>query len=135
MTTTINHDKRLTITRKILCNYFKNLKTPADYNQIMSFTKEIGLDVNKTTIYRQLDSLLSEGIILELDFGEGKKRYELNKKHHHHILCKKCKKIQCINIKEDFSEQEKAISRSTNFTITGHIFDFIGLCQKCKKDK
>ena len=105
---------------------------PVDYGQIMTYLEMNGRKVNKTTVYRQLDSLIRKGQIQELDFGEGKKRYELLKDHHHHLICTGCNKVQCVEIEENFKEQEAEIGRKTDFRITGHMLEFFGLCSSCQ---
>jgi len=123
---------RLTTTKKTILTCLIEQKKPLDYRQIESFLDSRGIKVNKTTIYRQLDQLQIKGIIQELDFGEGKKRYEIISKHHHHLICTACNKIECVNFEEDFNSQEAEISQYTNFRITGHMFEFLGICGKCQ---
>lgn len=84
---------------------------------------------NKTTIYRELENFIKEGLVKEIEFGDGKKRYESTKmKHHHHVICKNCGKIKNININEklilaDLNEKD--------FKIESHSIEFFGLCSSC----
>jgi len=123
----------LTVVKKATYLFFNELTEPADYNQIMDYLNKNGIKVNKTTIYRNLNALLAENKITELDFGEGKKRYELNKNHHHHLICNICKKIECFEIKQDLHEQETEISKNTDFKITSHMLEFFGICKDCQQ--
>lgn len=123
---------RFTPAREALCLFFRRQTMPVDYGQIMDYLKKTGLRVNKTTIYRQLDFLVEQGLIQELDFGEGKKRYELKKEHHHHLICTGCHKVQCIEIKENFKGQEDEIDKKENFKITSHMLEFFGICNNCQ---
>lgn len=89
------------------------------------------LGVNKTTVYRQIDKLIKEGQIIEVDFGEGKKRYELKSmSHHHHLICQKCAKLEDVVFEEKdiFSKIEK----NTRFKIVSHNLEFFGYCAKCQ---
>lgn len=123
---------RLTVARESIWNCFAQQKEPLDYSQILSYLNSRGINVNKTTIYRQLDYFQENGLIQELDLGEGKKRYEILSRHHHHLLCTKCNKVECIEFEEDFSSQIVEISKSTNFKVTGHMLEFLGICEKCQ---
>ena len=87
--------------------------------------------VNKTTVYREMEYLLLKGVATEVDFGDRKKRYELKGKHHHHVVCTNCKKVDEIIIKDDLKNIERMIFRSKHFKITNHTLEFFGLCQKC----
>lgn len=87
--------------------------------------------VNKTTIYRNIDSLIESGDIVEVDLLDGKKRYESSAlSHHHHLVCEKCKKIQDV----DFYEESilTQIEASTGFLLLKHNTEFFGLCASCK---
>lgn len=90
------------------------------------------LGVNKTTVYRQIEKFVKEGLILEVEFGDGKKRYELGSlDHHHHLICKKCKKIEDIALDEDIVLKE--VVKKTNFKVESHSLEFFGLCIDCNK--
>ena len=94
------------------------------------------------TVYRTVDLLVKHGIAQKFEFGEGKARYELVPKpgdpgHHHHLVCKKCKKI--VNY-DDFPEEEKSflnmveegLSDRYNFEIEDHMIQFYGYCRDCE---
>jgi Fur family ferric uptake transcriptional regulator len=98
-------------------------------------------NVGLTTIYRTLDVLSNLGMVLKLDFGDGRARYELAEghegaQHHHHLVCTKCNKVVDYT---DFIDDEVELLRKTekglgakyNFKITNHIIQFYGLCDKC----
>lgn len=89
---------------------------------------------NKTTIYRELFFLLENNFIKEVEFGDGKKRYEitLNKPHHHHVVCLNCKEIVNIPLEKELDEEENKIEKITNFKLTSHMLEFFGLCPNCK---
>jgi Fe2+ or Zn2+ uptake regulation protein len=96
----------------------------------------LGIVVNKTTIYRQLTHLKKINLIREVDFGDGKKRFELNtddcQRHHHHIICTNCKKVEEIYVNDDVKQIELEISRNKKFKVTSHSLEFFGLCKNCK---
>lgn len=89
------------------------------------------LGVNKTTVYRQIDKLLEDCVISEVNFGDGKKRYELKSlEHHHHLICRKCDKLEDVSFEEkDFLNKIKV---RTNFKITDHSLEFFGYCSNCQ---
>ncbi|MDD5531069.1 MAG: Fur family transcriptional regulator [bacterium] len=133
---------RLTTPRKIifyiLSSTPKHLSAEDIYFIIHKKNPKVGL----TTIYRTLDVLVKIGFLNKFDFGDGHSRYELieapNKQHHHHLICRKCSKILDYT---DFIEEEiklvkateKALSRKYKFEIKDHVFQFYGVCDKCKK--
>ncbi len=98
---------------------------PIDANYLIEKLK-----VNKTTVYRQIDKLLQENKIIEVELGDGKKRYELKDlKHHHHLVCKKCGNIDDIEIDEKMILG--SLSKKTSFKIESHSLEFFGTCVNC----
>ena len=88
--------------------------------------------VNKSTIYREIDSLLKYRIIISVGFCDGVKRYELLRlEHHHHLICMKCKSVTNVGIAENFSQEEKRIANEKKFTILNHNLEFFGFCKRC----
>ena len=102
-----------------------------DLQKIFKFKKILA---NKTTIYREINLLKEEGLILEIQLNEKNKRYELaSKKHHHHIVCVNCNKIEDVVLENDLKDQEKKISKNKKFKIINHSLEFFGICDKCQK--
>ncbi len=118
---------RLTRTRIACISLFEKTDGPVDAETLIKT-----LRVNKTTIYRELSTLLSEKLISEIDFGDGKKRYELtSKEHHHHLIFMKCKSVSEYIVITDLSKEEKNIKDTKKFTVLKHALEFFGYCQKC----
>jgi len=131
-TASFSGKNRTTPAREAICQFFDSSHEPTDFNQISEHLLSRGLEVNKTTVYRQLDFLLAEKLIEAIDLGEGKKRYEKKRDHHHHLVCTTCHQIECVGFSEDLSRQEAEITQTTRFKITGHTLDFFGICRKCQ---
>lgn len=119
------------VREKILSILEKSVNPIAAIDLINDFKLE-KFSVNKTTIYRELDFLMERDLISEIELGEGKKRYELNKGHHHHLVCLNCRSINDIDIETDLSEEEKRIYKITGFKVQLHSLEFFGLCRNCQ---
>ena len=134
---------RLTMPRKaileVLSNSDDHLSAEDIYISIHGLYPAIGL----TTVYRTLDLLVQMGVVFKFDFGDGRARYELmdhfsKKAHHHHLICTSCKTI--IDYDDFVHEEldlihktENALSERHNFQISGHMMQFYGLCDECRK--
>lgn len=116
-----------------IIEFIKHSSEPVDFFDIKKHLDDSHISANKTTIYRQLNSLLKDNTINEIDLGEGKKRYENRQEHHHHLYCTKCHKVACIKLNDDFSQEEKIIYNSKNFLVKNHKLDFFGLCEQCQE--
>ena len=106
---------RLTASRKAILQVFLNSKTPLSAAELNSHLEKMDVNVNKTTIYREIDFLKSQKVLRELPFGDGKKRYEKwPDNHHHHLVCISCDSIECIELKGCLEDEEKIILNKNN---------------------
>ena len=99
------------------------------YNMVSSTELKIGL----ATVYRTLALLTESGLALELNFGDGQKRYEHRYMHghHDHMICTECGKIIEFNHPRIEKLQEE-VAADKKFTITSHKLDLIGICNECQ---
>jgi len=124
---------RLTACRKVIISIFENSDIPLTVQEINRFLKRSGIRVNKTTIYRELDLLKRLGFVKEVEFGDGKKRFEnAAASHHHHFVCQNCESVSDIKINKEFEKLEQKLVKPRNFQVTDHILEFFGLCRNCQ---
>lgn len=86
-----------------------------------------------SSIYRTISLLKKLNLISEIEFGDGKKRYEitgLHNNHHHHLICNKCGEVDDVIINEE--NIVRKISADKNFLVLRHNFEFFGLCWGCR---
>jgi Fur family ferric uptake transcriptional regulator len=128
---------RETKNKRLIRNILQSSTHPLSVPELLVALKTLHITINKTTVYRELESLITQDKLIELDFGEGKKRFEWNTKtHHHHLICKKCQKVEHIDMTKlesavDIAEKEAL--ENNNFTVTGHTIELFGLCGGCNK--
>lgn len=124
---------RVTPIRGKMVETFASNDAPISAPDLINTFKVLRIKVNKTTIYRELDFLISKGLLKEIEFGDGKKRYELETgRHHHHIVCLICKKIEDVDLETDLSSEEKKLEKKTGFKIDSHSLEFFGYCKNCQ---
>jgi len=124
---------KITKQRRIVLKIFLECKNHVSveelYNLVLKTEPKIGL----ATVYRTLALLTKSGLALEMDFGDGQKRYESSFRslHHDHMVCTECGKILEFNhpLIEKYQEE---VAKQKNFKITSHKLDLFGLCNDCK---
>ena len=116
---------KITPQRKLILEKLSESKNPTTL-------KELHIKCNSVdfaSIYRSIKLFNELGIVEETNFADNKTRYELNsKQHHHHIICSDCGEINELPICL-ISE----IKKSTNYKITKHNMEFMGVCPECQK--
>ena len=122
--------QRMTILRVFLDNAGGHVSAEELYAMVKKENPDIGL----ATVYRTLDLLAEMGILMKMDFGDGKARFEMSDRevhHHHHLICLNCGKVEEFDL--DLLETlEESIENKTGFEIVDHRLKFYGYCGECK---
>lgn len=122
---------RQTKTRQTMIGILSDSKAPVSALDIINTFKNLGIKVHKTTIYRDLDQFSELGLIEEIDFGDGIKRFELsNLGHHHHLICQSCKNVEDIEVEDE--QIIENLPGLKDFKITRHSLEIFGLCGRCQ---
>ena len=105
-------------------------------NDIHEFLKGNAMDVNITTIYRYLDKLVEQGIVLKTVHGRKEQAtYQymdgrLECCHHLHMKCKECGRIQHLDC-GFMKEIAEHIGEEHGFVIDCRDSVITGLCREC----
>jgi len=94
--------------------------------------------ISMGTVYRNLDVLVSSGLIRKIGPDFPQMRFDGNTRDHYHITCIGCGRIEDMEIepKDDPALQlETVLGKLTKYGVFGHKLDFFGLCPECSKQK
>ena len=88
---------------------------------------------NISTVYRTLELLKELNLVMETDFGEGRVRYHVAEKgHHHHLVCRRCGKI--VDLEESMLYPlEDALLRDYDFEADLRHIAISGECGECRR--
>ena len=89
--------------------------------------------MTEATVYRTLEFLAGNGILLVADRGNGHLAYELSGESHHHIICRACG----AQMEVDPALLASAIGRiesETGYRLNAGHLTFVGLCPQCESD-
>jgi len=99
--------------------------------EVWELTRKIYPRLGLTTVYRTLEIFRKVGLVNVVHFHDGVNRYELDRDHHHHLICLNCGKVE--EVKECMIDEfEKRIAAITAFKITSHCFGLFGYCRACQ---
>lgn len=121
---------KLTPARLAVIEFLENTEKPADVEMILEKLKKAKIKADPATIYRILDIFHEKGLVQKIEFGEGKYRWEKSDKHHHHLICTNCGRVEDVE-GEYLSVLEKQIKNQTGFSVKSHSLEFFGLCREC----
>lgn len=126
--------ERITPIRIALIKILASSKIPQTPQELLTELNKKDFDANKTTVYRQLETLQNFGIVREVHFTDRTGRFELadENDHHHHLVCVQCQRIEDISFPTDLDKQEKTIWRKNKFKVLHHSLEFFGTCRVCR---
>ena len=123
---------RNTRQKQLLLAILKEADRPMSINEIYSLIVDQLPKIAKSTIYRNIDSLLSQDLIEKYHLNDNEIFYRIKADRHdhkHYVICDDCKKIfdlpSCpIHALENAMEEE-------GFIIKDHQIQISGLCRDC----
>ena len=97
---------------------------------------EEGSRVSRATVYRTLSLLVEGGFLETLDAGHGELLYEhvLGHRHHDHLVCIDCGKIEEFSDERIEAFQREAAQRK-GFNLLYHNLRLFGTCASCSKKR
>ncbi|MBI4721580.1 MAG: transcriptional repressor [Candidatus Stahlbacteria bacterium] len=103
-------------------------------DEIYGLAKKRNPKIGYATVYRTLNLLYEVGLAREVNWGDGKIRYEhkYRHRHHDHLICTKCgKSIEVFD--KQLEKIQAKLSREKEFIPTHHQLNIYGVCDKCRK--
>ncbi len=93
-------------------------------------------NIGYTTVYRTMKLFSESGLCEEIDFGDGRERFEhkYGHEHHDHLICVKCGRFIEVSSPEIEKIQEM-MAKKYSFATTRHKLDIFGVCNGCLKKR
>ena len=124
---------RLTPQRLMVLDALHSVDSHISAEEIYAQVKAKYAYANISTVYRTLDLLKELGLVNEIDLDDGRVRYHLSEKgHHHHLVCSNCGKI--IDLPESaLLKLTETLARDYQFKADLKHLAVFGLCANCQK--
>jgi Fur family ferric uptake transcriptional regulator len=88
-------------------------------------------EVHRSTVYRTLDVLVEDGLVLRTDLGGDRSYYELAAEHHHHhVVCTGCGEIAHVH-DEAIAAAVACVQAASGYRLARQKLTFAGLCPDC----
>lgn len=89
-------------------------------------------EINEVTLYRALEAFAAKGIIRRVDLGHSHAHYEMEKSHHHHLVCTSCGVVEDVDVCAVPKVESHVLKASSRFkSIYSHNLEFFGSCVRC----
>ena len=111
----------------MILNYLKGTKSHPTPEQIYDNLREEHPELGIATVYRNLKTLHSHGLIRKLSLGELADRYDADLSEHYHFLCE-C----CGNVSDIYREELNIDLKCQNgMTVKKRELYVYGVCPEC----
>jgi len=119
--------------RFFILDRFLASKRHLSADELHAMVREQNPKIGFSTVYRTLRLFSECGLAREVNFGDGRARFEraIDKGQHGHLICTNCGKAEEFTI-ELMEKSLDKIAAKTGFKVEGHRFEVYGLCKKCR---
>ena len=90
--------------------------------------------VGFATVYRTLKHIAASGLARELEFGDGRVRFEhlFGHEHHDHLICVKCGRFSEV-LEKGIEKLQDRLAARNNFRPLRHRLEIYGICKNCQR--
>lgn len=126
----VKHRLKRTAQRDLILRTFLETEAHLSVEELYDLVKKRDKTVGFTTVYRTLRLLVEAKLAREVNFNDGRARYEHEYKHDHHdhLIC-----TECDALIEFFSPEierlQEEIAKQYGFVISDHSHRVFGMCR------
>ncbi|UCC80580.1 MAG: transcriptional repressor [Candidatus Zixiibacteriota bacterium] len=119
--------------RFFILDKFLASKRHLSADELHAIVREQNPKIGFSTVYRTLRILAECGLAREVNFGDGRARFEkgVDKSQHGHLVCANCGKTEEFSISAIEKSIEKIATRY-GFKVKSYRIKVFGLCKKCR---
>ena len=99
--------------------------------EVETAVREGGSPLHRATIYRTLDRLVDDGLLVRTNLGPDRSTYEIAEDHHHHLVCGECGRTE--HVPHDLVRAAIArIEQQSGFDLATAQLSLHGRCRDCR---
>lgn len=126
---------RMTKQRRVIVEELGKLKTHPTADEVYLRVRDRLPRVSLGTVYRNLELLSRQGMIVKLEPGGSQMRFDGNVEKHQHIRCIECGRIDDLPGGLELSECDMEILKGSGYGSIERRVEFLGVCPACRKDE
>jgi Fe2+ or Zn2+ uptake regulation protein len=129
-----SHGYRMTPQRWAILNILQTADCHLSAIEINHRAQSVLPGITEATVYRTLNFLTTQDLVLAAHIGNGQWVYENAERAHHHLICRSCRQILEID-HEALAELYQVFKERTGYQIDSLHTTFFGLCPACQESK
>ncbi len=123
---------QLTTQRAAVYNYLCGVAHHPTAEEVFLAVKPNLPRISLATVYKNLEALVSCGVVSKLAYGDASARYDIRTDHHYHTRCLECGKIWDLNASEG-AEWLAQIKPQAGFQVKDYRLELLGYCRECRR--
>ena len=128
----MNTVRRNTKQLSIILDTIKRMPRHFTAEDVYKEVKKENPSVGQATVFRNMNKMAEEGILLRIEVPGGASKYELIASKHYHAKCMVCGNL--FDVEMDYiPDLENKIKDAHGFVFSGHDIIFTGICSSCRK--
>jgi Fur family peroxide stress response transcriptional regulator len=123
---------RLTPQRDVLLHALSETTGHPTADELVKKVRTVLPTVSHATVYRNVQELVRAGLIGRLERSGSAVQFEVNPDHHHHFMCRRCKRVWDVYLDQVAMTLDKQRSPLSGFRIDRRDVQLHGLCARCR---
>lgn len=119
--------------RQVILEELRKVKTHPTADEIYDMVRQRLPRVSLGTVYRNLELLSKAGMIMTLEYGSGRMRFDGTPQNHYHVRCVDCGRVDDVDL-EVAPELERSVAGMVDYEVIGHRLEFLGRCPGCRTE-
>jgi Fur family ferric uptake transcriptional regulator/Fur family peroxide stress response transcriptional regulator len=126
-----NHGLKATFQRMTILSAIGELGH-ANVDEIYGKVLETHPTLSLATVYKNIITMVDQGVLVEVPIAGKKSKYELKKEEHLHLVCVECGSVVDRELDDILAEDTKKIAQNSSFALKERQLNLYGVCDKCQ---
>jgi len=126
-----NRTRRSTLQRQLVHRIIEESRDHPTALTVYERAREKMPSISLGTVYRNLQLLVGQRMLLERKIGNRPARYESNRHRHYHIYCMECGALEDLSV--PYQETlDRRVQKIVRYKLQEHRMEFYGICPRCQ---
>ncbi len=101
-------------------------------DEVYEKVKETHPTISLATVYKNIITMVENGVITEVPIAGLKSKYELKKDDHIHLICTECGDVKDADMDDKITQDVSSVANNSSFEAKSSNVNIYGLCKNCK---
>jgi Fur family transcriptional regulator, ferric uptake regulator len=128
------HSLIMTEQRRVILEELRKVVSHPTADEVYALVRKRLPNISLGTVYRNLETLSSAGIIQKLETAGSQMRFDAVVENHYHVRCVKCGRVDDVPVPR-IEAIEQAARGVEGYRVLSYRLEFMGLCPSCREKR